>query len=506
MQVYAQWLLRRAVPRTRRLAQIKARLQRIAGRLPILAVGYRVLRRIIAKLTALVRPLHIRDTATAAATVRDGGRVCIPASYHRFVTQPSPGVSGGKLKVAHCIGSLNAGGAERQLCNLAVATPADQYELSLITLHDLAGERGHYLPLLAHTRIDTRIAGAVFHPTFEERIAQAGLEPLLHEMPGELQPTVELVGEFVTHRPDIVHAWLDHTNIWAGVAALLADVPIVILSMRNVNPTHFPYLAHPWLRPWYQWLAKSPRVYWINNSAPGARDYAHWLDLPASRIHVIRNGVDLDSLPEPSPNQVAAFRQSLHLKSADRLLLGAFRLSEEKQPLTFVTAAAQAMRDLPDLHVAIAGVGPMQREVHDAIKACPGVADRFHLLGRRSDMPTLIAAADALMLTSRQEGTPNIVLEAQALACPVIATRAGGTVDCVDHERTGLLVEVGDVEALTRSVTTLFTDESLRRRLAAASPAFVRERFAVKRMAEETLAVYQNAIAQANGSQTAATT
>lgn len=98
------------------------------------------------------------------------------------------------------------------------------------------------------------------------------------------------------------------------------------------------------------------------------------------------------------------------------------------------------------------------------------------------------------MLTSRQEGTPNVLLEAQWLGCPPVSTRAGGVVDVIAPGQTGLFADVGDVDALTSAVVTLLTDHDLRARLSQAGPAFIRERFGLDRMVEETLQVYRQAI------------
>ena len=402
-----------------------------------------------------------------------------------------------KPYVTHCIGSLIPGGAERQLCNFAAEAVSRGENMRVLTVHELIGEHAHYENYLSRIGIYPKTAGSQLNETFHTLVSQMPkLEKIFNQLPSFLFPsTIDIFGEMLINPPDILHTWLDHTNIWGGVAGLLANVPAIILSTRNVNPTHFPYLAHPAFKSWYQLLATSPRVHFINNSFAGAQDYAKWLNLPLDRFHVILNGVDLHNLQTPSPDIIQSFRLELGVPPNGNLVAGIFRLSEEKQPLTFVKVVVQAMKQLPHLHAAIAGVGPYESQVIQAI-ATSGVGNRFHMLGRRTDIPTILSAADVLLHTSRQEGTPNSLLEAQWLGCPVIATKAGGTVDAVQHNITGLLMDVNDVAALTQGLISLLKNKTLRKEFREAGPSFIKTHFSVKRMTDETLALYQSALLQ----------
>jgi glycosyltransferase involved in cell wall biosynthesis len=120
--------------------------------------------------------------------------------------------------------------------------------------------------------------------------------------------------------------------------------------------------------------------------------------------------------------------------------------------------------------------------------------DYVKLLGRRTDVGTILLASDANLLTSRLEGCPNVALEAQSLGVSIVATAAGGTPETVDHGVTGFLAGVGDAENLARHLTRVLTDNSLRSQLSAAGPVFVAQRFGLERMIDETLALYTRAV------------
>jgi len=107
-----------------------------------------------------------------------------------------------------------------------------------------------------------------------------------------------------------------------------------------------------------------------------------------------------------------------------------------------------------------------------------------HVLGERSDVPDLIAAADVVCLTSSFEGLPMTVLEAMALSRPVVATRVGGIPDAVTDGRTGRLVPPGDTDAFAEALIELARVPALRRTMGEAASVDYRERYTLEAMAE----------------------
>ena len=141
----------------------------------------------------------------------------------------------------------------------------------------------------------------------------------------------------------------------------------------------------------------------------------------------------------------------------------------------------------PGLVALHAGDGPMRDALARAMADVP--ADRFRMLGVRADVGSLMTLATVVLHTSRKEGTPNALLEAQSLGCPVVATAGGGTVDAVEDGGSGALCAVDDVEALQARAGEILRDPALRARMSARAAAFVRERFGMERMVRETLDV-----------------
>jgi glycosyltransferase involved in cell wall biosynthesis len=392
-------------------------------------------------------------------------------------------------RVMHVIGSLAAGGAERQVVYTARETKrCGAADAEIVVLNPLEGAARHYLPLAESGGVAVRVAGAAVDGPAMERVC--GNERLVRTL-GAVDPTyrawcTDLAGECAALRPDVVHAWLDHANIWAGIAALAMGVPRVVLSTRNVNPTHFPSLHGPYFGAWYRVLARSPRVAFIANSRAGAEDYAAWMGVDASRFRVVLNGFDAESMRVGDAQALARLRTELGLEGR-RVVLGVFRLSEEKHPLVWAEVVRRLLAEHPGLVALHAGDGPMRDALARAMADVP--ADRFRMLGVRADVGSLMTLATVVLHTSRKEGTPNALLEAQSLGCPVVATAGGGTVDALEDGGSGALCAVDDVEALQARAGEILRDPALRARMSARAAAFVRERFGMERMVRETLDV-----------------
>jgi glycosyltransferase involved in cell wall biosynthesis len=220
------------------------------------------------------------------------------------------------------------------------------------------------------------------------------------------------------------------------------------------------------------------------NSTLGNRDYAQWIDINEDRIHLVRNAIEMRDNPEQDPQVLKGLRDSLGIAANTPVVLGVFRLSEEKQPLLFLDVCDRVRRQLPDLRVLIAGTGELLQAAQTEI-AERDLGKIVSLLGPRQDVPVLMSISTVMLHTSMLEGMPNAVMEAQALALPVVATRAGGTPDCVDHGRTGFLCDIDDADGLAQATFRLLSDKELRRTMGRAAAARVRAFFTKEQMAAE---------------------
>ena len=174
--------------------------------------------------------------------------------------------------------------------------------------------------------------------------------------------------------------------------------------------------------------------------------------VPAARIHVIPTGVPVEQFPLVDRPRRQAARFALGYADDDRVVAYIGALSQEKDVVTAVRAVA----GLPGVRLAIAGDGPDRDEITAAAQGlAPG---RVDFLGPVADSAQTLAAADVLVLSSRTEGIPAVLIEAGLSGLPVVATDVGGVREIVVPGETGLLVRPHDHAALAGALQRVVTD------------------------------------------------
>jgi glycosyltransferase involved in cell wall biosynthesis len=200
----------------------------------------------------------------------------------------------------------------------------------------------------------------------------------------------------------------------------------------------------------------------------------------ARSLVTIPNGIDVDGVLRdagsirPTPIAPMSFGMIGHLKP-------------EKGPDVLVRAAALVQRERPAAACVIVGGGYQRTEV-SRIAARLGVDVR--LLGVRPDARALCARLDVFVMPSRSEGLPVALLEAMALARPIVATTAGGIPEVVRDGETALLVPPEDPEAMADAILRLLDDVDLAARLGAAAADVAKREWSARATAERLLEVY----------------
>ena len=179
--------------------------------------------------------------------------------------------------------------------------------------------------------------------------------------------------------------------------------------------------------------------------------------LPQEKI-IYTPGIGLD-LEKYDPGNVSntginAVRQELGLNKNDILLLSIAEFTPRKRQQDQLLALKKLNR--PEIHIAFAGYGVTLAKIEELARELE-LQQQVHFLGHRKDIPALICASQAVLLTSQQEGLPRCIMEAFCAAKPVIGTRIRGTQDLLSDD-CGILIEVGDTEALAKAITVVADD------------------------------------------------
>jgi glycosyltransferase involved in cell wall biosynthesis len=177
-----------------------------------------------------------------------------------------------------------------------------------------------------------------------------------------------------------------------------------------------------------------------------------------SRIDMIRNGV------RRARAHHTTLRDELELRPDDRLLIAVGNLYPVKGHRYLIDAVALLADRHPTLHVAIAGRGDLDTAITTRAGGL-GVSRNIHLLGLRSDIPAVLAAADVFALPSLSEGLPLALLEAMFAGCPIVASDVGEVGAALGHGDAGVLVEPGNSRALAAAIDGVLSNTTRAREL-----------------------------------------
>lgn len=293
-------------------------------------------------------------------------------------------------------------------------------------------------------------------------------------------------------RADVVHSHLSTANVASRAIALPMRRPHVTTVHTVPGPTAEDSRLRAFADGWSSWLSR--RV--VAPSAEVADAYRAAYRLPASHMRVIPNV----PAAEPPANGFdrEALRREVGGEGVELLVIAVARLQPEKGIDDLVSAAAALRPHLPGLRVAVAGSGPEEAALRARIEDA-GLAGSFSLLGSRSDVGALLAAADAFCLPSRHEGLPLSLLEAMQAGLACVATRVGGVPGVIADGVDGVLVEPDDPDALAEALGGVLRDGDRRRAMGAKARDLVRERYAASAAAAAYADVYDELVGTRSG-------
>ncbi|MDH4038848.1 MAG: glycosyltransferase [Candidatus Krumholzibacteria bacterium] len=218
--------------------------------------------------------------------------------------------------------------------------------------------------------------------------------------------------------------------------------------------------------------------------------------LPGGKIRVIYNGVDATRYRPALTGEREDVRAALGIPAGAFVMMAVASLKELKRLDLLLSSAAPRLRREPAAHLVLVGKGP-ERERLEALARELGVHERTHFLGVRDDVETVLRAADLVVLSSRTEAFPNVVLEAMATGLAVVTTDVGSVREMVEPEDSAIVVPPGDEAALARAIERLAGDATLRIRFGARGREIVEERFRIDAMRDARERLFEELLSPA---------
>ncbi len=350
----------------------------------------------------------------------------------------------GELRVLQVIQDLTYGGAERVVATLSTRLLAEGAHVSVVS----AGAAVPGLPDVGVSRL----------PQIKRRIDR---------IPAAAYAVVRALRR---ERPHVIHAHNPGMALVTALATARGHTTPALVTVHGVPEED------------YRAAARVLRIAGLDVIACGPGVALALTEHGARVTATVVNGVG-DLIPGASAHEV---KQSFGLPAELALVVAVGRLVAQKHH----DLALRAVAAVPNAGLLVVGEGPLRLELA-ALADSLGIAGRVRFAGGRSDARQLIAAADALLLSSRWEGLPLVVLEALAAGTPVVATAARGVRELVRDDETALLAPLDDSDTLASALRRALGDEHLAERLRA-NGLLLAARYGEEEMGDRYLALYRS--------------
>ncbi len=358
----------------------------------------------------------------------------------------------GKIKILHVIDSLDVGGMERVVIDVANGLDSTRFEQNVCCL-SRRGEMAHLL------REGVRCID------LNKGAAADRLMPL------------KIARVIRRKQPDIVHS-----QSWSGVDTVIAK--LLTPGVKLVHSEHGRNFPHLHAAPWKRRIARRALYQLADSvfaiSAEVREFYCRQTGFPMERIAVIPNGVDVRRIDEADGRGA---RAEFGFAESDFVIGTVARLDATKDTITLARAFAKLHQTQPESNLKLLIVGDgSERTRLETFVTEQGLNREVIFAGLRHDVPRLLLAMDVFALPSLSEGMPLAVLEAMAARLPVVASNVGALPELVEEDSTGFLVAPEDADTLADRLARLHDNPILKKSFGAKAGRKVEREFSLDRM------------------------
>ena len=235
-------------------------------------------------------------------------------------------------------------------------------------------------------------------------------------------------------QPQVVQTFLFHANVVGTLAARGVPAPRLVHGMRVADPSWFRQAVER------RSTARADKVVCVSRSV--SEFCAKRLRVPAEKLVVIPNGIDVEAYRGLPPADLRQFG----LPPGRRAIVFVGRLHPQKGLDWFLSFAPQMFEQLPDHDLLMVGDGPERGRLESIVRS-KGLGGRVHWAGWSPHVAEILLASDLLVLPSRWEGMPNVLLEGMAAGLPIVSTRAHGVEELLGPLADEQCADFGDAEA-----------------------------------------------------------
>ncbi len=366
-----------------------------------------------------------------------------------------------KYRILHLTHDMGIGGTEQVICQLIRNLDSTQYQCDVACIDGTVGPLGQQLKQYG-------VQFSVFNrrPGFDRALIGA-IRKLLRD-----------------NHYDIIHCHQYTPYVYGICAALFGRTKVVFTEHGRFHPDSYSWKRRL-VNPVFGWCTDS--IVAISAATAGALAHYEWFSRKA--IDVIYNGID----PASSAVRPEQHRNEFNIQP-DHIVFGTIaRFDPIKNIPMMIDAFARVHRENTETRLLLVGDGDERQQLMARVEQL-GLSDAVMFTGYQEDTAKFMSMIDVYLLTSFSEGTSMVLLEAMSTGTASIVTRVGGNVEIIEHDSNGLMIDSGDVDALTAAMCQLAEDGSRRQRLGEAAIDVFNDRFSVSTMSSRYSETYHRVL------------
>ncbi len=383
-----------------------------------------------------------------------------------------------KIKIAQVITRMDWGGSPDVLRIICQNFDPEIYDLWI------------FIGRTKHPTDKTRL----FLDAFKERItfiAELRREVNLWK---DWQAFWKLFGKFKQERFDIVHTHTAKAGALGRLAAKMAGIPVIIHTPHGHN---FYGYFNGFISRVIILIEKVLAVFTdrlIALTELEKQDYLKFRVADEQKTVLVYIGLELDKFLANNANKV---KGSFSINNREKVVGYVGRLDPIKGAQFFVEAARLCLQKNTALKFILVGEGILRKELEVKVTLW-GLNDKIVFTGWRDDIPDIMSILDILVLPSLNEAVGIVLIEAQSLGVPVVASNVGGIAEIIKDKQTGILVEPADPQAIAEAVKELLDNPQKMLAMSDAAKNRVKDRFKAENMVQATLNIYQDVLKEKN--------
>ncbi len=430
---------------------------------------------LIAAAAGVVAWVAVSPTVEVVALVVGIAPVAYLACYSTLLKLPAEGTPAYvPRRICRIVTRLNVGGPSQQCVHLTNTLRRYGWETFL-----LAG-----------------VVDTATEDSMEYLAEQEGVEVIrVPAMGADPNPLTDLRALWQTYlvlrrlRPQIVHTHHAKAGTIGRLAAALVTTPVIVHTHHGISLVDYfgPFKNAVFLA--IERVAASVATALIAIGENDRGDLIRLRVAPAERFVVIPLGLPLGRFADTTVPR-GSLRSQLDIAEDVKLVLYAGRLVPIKDIPSLIRATAQVVKQRPDIHVALFGDGPLRGELEQLALEL-GVEDTITFCGTTNEIEKVYVDADLVVLCSKREGMPVVILEAMAAGRPVLSTEVGNVTNMITDGVTGRLVPAGSVEALAGAMLAALNDPEHSMAMARAGQEHVLGSFSIETLTERINALYE---------------